>query len=50
MKPACELCVPADVVFENPLAYTRYDSNSLSLGHACDVPDPSDGIRCVLKK
>jgi len=34
----CELCAPADVVFENALAYVRYDSNSLSRGHVLVVP------------
>src|SRR3954447_2486920 len=35
---SCELCTPADVVAENPLAYVRYDSNSLSRGHVLVVP------------
>jgi diadenosine tetraphosphate (Ap4A) HIT family hydrolase len=35
---ACELCAPADVVFENALAYVRYDSNSLSPGHVLVIP------------
>jgi hypothetical protein len=29
----CELCTPNDVIFENALAYVRYDNNSLSPGH-----------------
>jgi len=34
----CELCVPADVVAKNSLAYARYDSNSLSRGHVLVIP------------
>jgi len=34
----CELCVPSGVLFENPLAYVRHDSNSLSRGHLLVVP------------
>jgi diadenosine tetraphosphate (Ap4A) HIT family hydrolase len=34
----CELCRPAEVVFESDLAYARYDSNSLSRGHVIAVP------------
>ena len=34
----CELCTPNDVVFENELAYVRYDNNSLSRGHVLVVP------------
>lgn len=34
----CELCVPSDVIFENALAYIRYDNNSLSSGHVLAVP------------
>ena len=34
----CELCRPADVVFENELAYVRPDSNALCLGHMLIVP------------
>jgi len=34
----CELCVPADVIAENPLAYARYDSNPLCPGHVIVVP------------
>lgn len=34
----CELCKPNEVVFENALAYVRYDSNSLSRGHVLVVP------------
>ena len=26
MESSCELCAPADVVLEDPLAYARYDS------------------------
>lgn len=29
----CELCTPNDVIFENALAYVRYDSNFLGPGH-----------------
>jgi diadenosine tetraphosphate (Ap4A) HIT family hydrolase len=34
----CELCVPADVVIENDLAYARLEGNSLSRGHLVVVP------------
>ena len=34
----CELCAPADVLFENELAYVRFDDNSLSRGHVLAVP------------
>lgn len=34
----CELCTPADVVLENDLAYVRFDSNSLTLGHVLAIP------------
>lgn len=34
----CELCTPAEVVFENELAYVRYDSNPLSRGHVLVIP------------
>ena len=34
----CELCIAHDVVAENPLAYARYDNNSLSRGHLLIVP------------
>ncbi|HMH16597.1 MAG TPA: HIT family protein [Burkholderiales bacterium] len=34
----CELCVPSDVLAENPLAYARYDDNSLSRGHVLVIP------------
>jgi diadenosine tetraphosphate (Ap4A) HIT family hydrolase len=34
----CELCTPNEVVFENALAYVRYESNSLSRGHVLVVP------------
>ena len=34
----CELCLPADVLLENELAYVRFDSNSLSRGHVLVVP------------
>lgn len=34
----CELCKPEDVVFEDALAYVRYDSNSLCRGHVIAVP------------
>lgn len=40
MEPSsgCELCQPADVVVDGPLAYARYDSNSLCRGHVIVVP------------
>lgn len=34
----CELCVVEEAIFENDLAYARYDSNSLSRGHMLVVP------------
>ena len=34
----CELCAPEQVVFENALAYVRYDNNSLSHGHVLAIP------------
>jgi diadenosine tetraphosphate (Ap4A) HIT family hydrolase len=35
---SCELCNPAQVLFENALAYVRLDNNSLSRGHVLAVP------------
>jgi len=35
---ACELCSRHEVLLENPLAYVRYDSNSLSRGHVLVIP------------
>jgi diadenosine tetraphosphate (Ap4A) HIT family hydrolase len=35
---ACELCSRHEVLLENPLAYVRYDSNSLSPGHVLVIP------------
>ena len=35
---ACELCTPNEVLFENSLAYVRYDSRSLSRGHVLVIP------------
>ena len=35
---ACELCSRSEVLLENPLAYVRYDSNSLSRGHVLVIP------------
>jgi diadenosine tetraphosphate (Ap4A) HIT family hydrolase len=34
----CELCVPAEVVRENALAYVRRDNHALSAGHVLVVP------------
>lgn len=34
----CELCIANNVVAENPLAYVRYDNNSLSRGHVLVIP------------
>jgi diadenosine tetraphosphate (Ap4A) HIT family hydrolase len=34
----CELCRPAEVVFENELAYVRPDSSALCLGHMLVIP------------
>jgi diadenosine tetraphosphate (Ap4A) HIT family hydrolase len=38
LNPACELCVPAEVVAEEPLAYVRRDNHALSRGHVLVVP------------
>jgi diadenosine tetraphosphate (Ap4A) HIT family hydrolase len=35
---ACELCTPAEVLFEAPLAYVRAESDALSRGHVIIVP------------
>jgi len=35
---ACELCSRHEVLLENPLAYVRNDSNSLSRGHVLVIP------------
>jgi diadenosine tetraphosphate (Ap4A) HIT family hydrolase len=35
---SCELCVPGDVLFEDDLAYVRYDDHALSRGHVLVVP------------
>jgi diadenosine tetraphosphate (Ap4A) HIT family hydrolase len=34
----CALCVRSEVLFEDPLAYVRYDNNALSKGHVLAVP------------
>jgi diadenosine tetraphosphate (Ap4A) HIT family hydrolase len=34
----CELCTPADVLFETALAYVSPDANALSKGHVMVVP------------
>jgi diadenosine tetraphosphate (Ap4A) HIT family hydrolase len=34
----CELCAPAEVVFESQLAYVCHDSRPLSAGHLLIVP------------
>ena len=34
----CELCVPAEIVRENALAYVRRDNHALSPGHVLVVP------------
>jgi diadenosine tetraphosphate (Ap4A) HIT family hydrolase len=34
----CELCTPAEVVFESQLAYVRHDSQPLGAGHLLIVP------------
>jgi len=34
----CELCKPADVLFETPLAYVSPDADALSKGHVIVVP------------
>ena len=34
----CELCTPAEALFETPLAYVRPDANALSKGHVIVVP------------
>ena len=38
MSEPCELCAREDVLCENPLAYARFESNSLSAGHVIVVP------------
>ena len=35
---SCELCDASGVLFENPLAYVRYDNNTLSRGHVLVIP------------
>jgi diadenosine tetraphosphate (Ap4A) HIT family hydrolase len=35
---SCELCTPAEVVFQSQLAYVRRDSSPLSEGHMLIVP------------
>ena len=37
-QTGCELCIPRDVISENPLAYVRFDNNSLSSGHVLVIP------------
>ena len=34
----CELCRPDMVLFEDELAYVRFDNNSLSRGHVLVIP------------
>ncbi|HET9351020.1 MAG TPA: HIT family protein [Burkholderiales bacterium] len=34
----CELCRPAEIVFENELAYVRPDTNALCVGHMLVIP------------
>jgi len=34
----CELCRPNMVLFDQPTAYVRFDSNSLARGHVLVVP------------
>ena len=34
----CELCTPAEVLFETPLAYVRPEHSALSRGHVIVVP------------
>lgn len=34
----CQLCTPAEVVLDDPLAYARRDDNALSKGHLIVVP------------
>lgn len=34
----CELCVPAELVLENDLAYAQYDNDALSRGHVLVIP------------
>jgi diadenosine tetraphosphate (Ap4A) HIT family hydrolase len=38
MAKNCELCEPAEVLFEHELAYVRRDSRPLSRGHVLIVP------------
>ncbi|MBV9557869.1 MAG: HIT family protein [Pseudolabrys sp.] len=38
MANDCELCRPAQVLFETEDAYVRFDNNSLSKGHVLVIP------------
>jgi diadenosine tetraphosphate (Ap4A) HIT family hydrolase len=38
VSDACQLCAPADVFLDHPLAYARWDDNALSNGHLIVVP------------
>jgi diadenosine tetraphosphate (Ap4A) HIT family hydrolase len=37
-EPSCELCTPDMVLFDDTLAYVRFDNNSLSRGHVLVIP------------
>jgi diadenosine tetraphosphate (Ap4A) HIT family hydrolase len=37
-EPACELCKPDMILFEDEQAYVRFDNNSLAPGHVLVVP------------
>jgi len=37
-EPACELCKPDMILFEDEHAYARFDNNSLAPGHVLVVP------------
>jgi diadenosine tetraphosphate (Ap4A) HIT family hydrolase len=37
-EPACELCKPDMILFEDEQAYVRFDNNSLARGHVLVVP------------
>jgi len=38
MDPTCDLCTPAEVLFETPLAYVRAEGSAQSKGHVIVVP------------
>lgn len=38
MTEACQLCIPADIVAQEALAYARYENSPLGPGHIIVVP------------